>query len=98
MDWWNEMTGLQLAFAYIALPATIIMGLHFIMSLCGFNGEGDAEGIDGADDFVDGDVDMDFDDGVPLIYRMGNHRMFMKIILLNPVMKMRIMPDKAQIP
>ena len=66
MDWWNEMTGLQLAFAYFALPATIFMVLQFFMSLFGFIGEGDAEGIDGADDFVDGDVDMDFDDGVPV--------------------------------
>ncbi len=66
MDWWNEMTGLQLAFAYIALPATLIMVLQFIMSLVGFIGGGDAEGIDGADDFADGDVDMDFDDGAPV--------------------------------
>lgn len=64
MDWWNEMTGLQLAFAYIALPATIIMILQFVMSLLGFIGGGATEGIDSVEDFVDGDTDMDFDDGI----------------------------------
>jgi len=63
MDWWNEMTVQQQVFAYIAIPATIVMVFQFVLSLFGFIGGGDADGLDGAEDFADGDVDItDFDD------------------------------------
>ncbi len=64
MDWWNELTGLQQVFAYIAIPATMIMVFQFVMSLFGFvQGEG-ADGIDDVEDFADSDADADFDDGI----------------------------------
>jgi len=66
MSWWNEMTAMQQVFAYIALPATIIMVLQFVLSLFGFIGGGDADGLDGAEDFADGGADIaDFDDVIP---------------------------------
>lgn len=67
MDWWNELTGLQQIFAYIAIPSTMIMVFQFIMSLFGFvqgNGIDDFADGDGAMDFADGDGAMDFDDGI----------------------------------
>ena len=64
MNWWNEMTGLQQVFAYIALPATLIMVLQFVLSLLGFIEAGDADGLDGVDNFADG-TDLDFDDAIP---------------------------------
>ncbi len=65
MDWWNELTGLQQAFAYIAIPATMIMVFQFFMSFLGLAQGNGADGIDGAEDLADGDVDVDFDDGIP---------------------------------
>ncbi|NLB81190.1 MAG: hypothetical protein GX800_06195 [Clostridiaceae bacterium] len=65
MNWLNELTGLQRAFAFIAMPATLIMVFQLIMSFFGFVQEGGADGFDSADDFADGDMDADFDDGVP---------------------------------
>jgi len=69
MSWWNEMTAMQQVFAYIALPATIIMVLQFVLSLFGLIEGGDADGLDGAEDFADGGADIadiaDFDDVIP---------------------------------
>lgn len=65
MNWLNELTGLQRAFALIAVPATMIMIFQFIMSFFGFVQDGGADGLDSVDDFVDGDMDADFDDGIP---------------------------------
>ncbi|NLX64660.1 MAG: hypothetical protein GX022_07815 [Clostridiaceae bacterium] len=66
MSWWNEMTEMQRVFAYIAFPATIIMVLQFVLSLIGFIEGGDADGLDGAEDFADADADIaDFDDVIP---------------------------------
>ncbi|NLE26276.1 MAG: hypothetical protein GX625_13215 [Clostridiaceae bacterium] len=65
MNWLNELTGLQRAFALIAVPATMIMIFQFIMSFFGLVQDGGADGLDSADDFGDGDMDADFDDGIP---------------------------------
>jgi len=65
MIWWNEMTVPQQVFAYIALPATIIMILQFVLSLFGLIEGGDADGLDDAEDFADDGADIGFDDVIP---------------------------------
>jgi hypothetical protein len=56
MDWWNELTGLQQILATIAIPATLVMIVQFILLLFGFIGEGGADGADVG--YVSGDADI----------------------------------------
>jgi len=77
MSWWNELTQLQRIFASVAIPATVIMVLQFILQLIGLaNGAGadaDADDVDAvsdvsdgiADDLSDAESDSSFDDGTP---------------------------------
>lgn len=73
MGWWNSLTGLQQIFAYIAIPASIVMVIQFILLLFGlFDGDGaDAhietdihEGVshDLFDGHSSGDFEADMDD------------------------------------
>ena len=66
MNWWNELTGLQQFFASIAMPATLVMIIQFILFMLGFShgdgGDG-ADGIDGTD-FSDGHAEVDFHEDV----------------------------------
>lgn len=63
MNWWNELTKLQKIFASVAIPATAVLIIQFVLQLFGL---ADGEGTDGAD-AADADADgiPDFDDGVP---------------------------------
>lgn len=63
MNWWNEFTQLQKFFASVAIPATLIMLIQFILQLLGIANEQDGVDVDGADfDGVDG-ADLDGIDG-----------------------------------
>ncbi len=50
MDWWNELTGIQQFFASVAIPATLVMIIQFILFLFGFS---HGDGADGADAHAD---------------------------------------------
>lgn len=69
MNWWNEFTQLQRIFATVAIPATIIMLIQFILQLLGIANEQDGTDIDGVDgtdvDSVDG-ADVDSVDGADM--------------------------------
>jgi membrane protein implicated in regulation of membrane protease activity len=56
MSWWNELTELQKIFAYIAIPATGLMIIQFVMLLFGFVNGGGAD--------ADTDAGIDMDDGL----------------------------------
>lgn len=72
MDWWNGLTGLQQVLATIAIPATLVMIVQFILMLFGFVGNSGADSADvgdisdGADigDIADSADIGDFTDGV----------------------------------
>ncbi|NLU52523.1 MAG: hypothetical protein GXX10_06635 [Clostridiaceae bacterium] len=49
MNWWNELTGLQQIFATIAIPATLIMIVQFILLLFGLADDGPGDGADVGD-------------------------------------------------
>lgn len=51
MNWWNELTSLQQIFATIAIPATLVMIIQFILFMLGFS---HGDGSDSAD--VHGDM------------------------------------------
>lgn len=60
MDWWNGLTDLQQILATIAIPATLIMIVQFILLLFGFADDGAGDSADTADipDGADlGDID-----------------------------------------
>lgn len=74
MNWWNELTQLQRIFASVAVPATVIMILQFILQLIGLAGgadtDADAPDADSADvqdglpdDMPDVQLDDDFAEG-----------------------------------
>lgn len=58
VEWWNALTGLERCFAYVAIPATLILVIQTVLLLIGLGGGGDAD-ADGA-----GGIDLD-GDGVP---------------------------------
>ncbi len=65
--WWESLSALQRVFAYIALPATVVLILQTILVLLGF-GDSDADTGDGIDghggfDLHDGFDDYDGHDG-----------------------------------
>ena len=59
IEWWNSLIGLEKVFAYIAIPATLIMIIQIILLLIGMDGHGDAD-VD-----ADGDIPVD-SDGDPI--------------------------------
>jgi membrane protein implicated in regulation of membrane protease activity len=62
MNWWNELTGLQQFFASVAIPASAVMIIQFILLLFGFS---HSEGTDAdiqADMEADNSLDIDSDD------------------------------------
>ena len=75
-EWWNALTALERCFAYVAIPATLVLAIQTVLLLIGLSGGGDADmdGGNGAD--LDGDgipdigiggmegIDLD-GDGVP---------------------------------
>lgn len=63
MNWWNELTGLQQVLASIAIPATLVMIVQFILLLFGFIGDSGGDGVD-AGDVPDGAEMGDMADGV----------------------------------
>ncbi|MGI6623490.1 MAG: hypothetical protein ACOX4T_10220 [Acetivibrionales bacterium] len=58
MNWWNELTGLQQILASVAIPATLVMMIQFILLLFGFTGDsGDSADVGDISDGVDvGDI------------------------------------------
>lgn len=62
MNWWNELTGLQQILATIAMPATLIMIVQFILLLFGFTNEGGGDSAD-VGDISDGADIGDISDG-----------------------------------
>jgi hypothetical protein len=52
-EWWDALFGLEKFFYIIAIPATLILVIQFILSIIGVTG--------GADTDADGDADMDAD-------------------------------------
>ena len=78
--WWEALTLLERVFAAVAIPATLLLLIQFVMTLIGLGGHDgdlDADG-DGAPDLMDLDGDgvpdgMDLDgDGVPDIALDGD--------------------------
>ena len=66
--WWNALSTLEQFFYYIAIPATLVLIIQFILSVIGLTGDSDVDagGMDGDADFdadvdFDGDVDVDGD-------------------------------------
>ncbi len=55
VEWWNALTGLERCFAYVAIPATLVLAIQTVLLLIGL-GNGDA-GTDGISDGVDLDGD-----------------------------------------
>lgn len=41
--WWNSLTGLEQAFAYLAIPATLILVIQTLLLLFGLGHDGDAD-------------------------------------------------------
>ena len=60
--WWDGLSTLQQFFYYIAIPATLVLIIQFILSVMGLTGDTnvDVGDADGDIDF-DGDVDTEFD-------------------------------------
>lgn len=76
--WWNSLSGLEMIFAYVAIPSTVLLLLQTLMLLFGLgghdsdaSGDHDAECDCGADheadngDGIFGDHDHDGDDAAP---------------------------------
>lgn len=63
MEWWNELTGLQQFFGSLAIPATLIMVIQFVLLLFGFSHGDGADGVDVhvETDLHDSDVNSIFD-------------------------------------
>jgi hypothetical protein len=73
--WWESLSGLQRVFAYVAIPATVIMILQTVLVLFGL-GDNDADTGDGLDtgdahDGFDGQDDHDGHDGLALFSIRG---------------------------
>ena len=41
VEWWNALTGLERCFAYVAIPATLVLAIQTVLLLIGL-GNGDA--------------------------------------------------------
>jgi membrane protein implicated in regulation of membrane protease activity len=68
MDWWNELTVLQRFFASIAIPATFIMVIQFVLLIFGLShGEG-ADGVDAHADLHIHDGGHDVCDGHDILH------------------------------
>ena len=66
--WWNSLTGLEQAFAYLAIPATLILVIQTLLLLFGLGHDGDAD-VDFEPDTSGLDLDGDLpelDGDVPL--------------------------------
>lgn len=60
MNWWNELTSLQQIFAAIAIPATMVMIIQFVLFIFGLGQDGDAGGFDLQGEVHAGDVPQDW--------------------------------------
>lgn len=57
-EWWNALTALERCFAYVAIPATLVLAIQTVLLLIGLSGGGDAD--------MDGGNGVDLDgDGIP---------------------------------
>lgn len=75
VEWWNSLTALERCFAYVAIPATLVLAIQTVLLLIGLGGDsdGDADGSGGLDldgdgipDTMDTDLDLDLGgDGIP---------------------------------
>lgn len=65
MNWWNELTQLQRIFASVAIPATVVMILQFILQLIGLANGADSDGADADDVDAVSDVQDGFSDDLP---------------------------------
>ena len=69
LNWWNSLEPLQHFFAYVAIPATLILCIQTILLLFGLGADGDGDpGSDAPDPSLpdadgDGDWDWDGEDG-----------------------------------
>ena len=67
MSWWNELTGIQQILATVAIPATLVMIVQFILLLFGFTGDSGGDGADMDVGDVSGGADIgDISDGVDI--------------------------------
>ena len=62
LQWWQSLSAIEHGFAYIALPATIILVIQTLLLLFGLGGDGPEAAIDTDADF-DADGAPDFDQG-----------------------------------
>ncbi|MBN2878611.1 MAG: hypothetical protein JXN65_03180 [Clostridia bacterium] len=61
--WWDALSSLQHFFYFIAVPATVVLFIQFILSVIGLAGDHDVD-TGGADADVDVDMDGDLDGGM----------------------------------
>ena len=61
--WWDALSSLEQFFYYIAIPATLVLVIQFILSVVGLTGDSDVD-VGDADGDVDFDGDMDFDSDI----------------------------------
>lgn len=61
--WWDTLTSLERFFYYIAIPATLVLVIQFILSVIGLTGDSDVD-VGDADGDIDFDGDVDFDSDV----------------------------------
>ncbi len=60
-EWWDALSGLQQFFYYIAIPATLVLVIQFILSVIGLTGDSDADVGGDTDGDIEFDSDVDFD-------------------------------------
>ena len=61
--WWDTLGGLAKFFYFIAIPATLLLVIQFVLSLIGVAGGGDMDADIDADGDIDADTDADADSG-----------------------------------
>lgn len=59
VEWWNALTALERCFAYVAIPATLVLTIQTVLLLIGLGSDSDTD-VDGAS----GGIDLD-GDGIP---------------------------------
>lgn len=79
--WWDALGGLAKFFYFIAIPATLLLVIQFVLSLIGLAGGGDMD----ADIDADGDIDSDADaDSTSADFRLISFRTIIAFLTVFP--------------